>query len=82
MSQIPIKRSYNIQMPQTVILNLDSTLLEVYDQLEGMTFNYHYQSNGYHLFVCYDGITSNLLKIPRNGTSYSCTDVTDFCCLF
>ena len=73
------KRVYSIQMPQAVILDLDSTLLDAYGKQEGRAFNFHYQSNGYHTLVCYDGMTGDLIKIQlRDGTQYSCTGVVDF----
>ena len=66
-------------MPQAVILDLDSTLLDAYGKQEGRAFNFHYQSNGYHPLVCYDGMTGDLVKIQlRDGTEYSCTGVVDF----
>ena len=78
-SQILRKRIYNIQMPQAVILDLDSTLLVAYGKQEGRAFNFHYQGNGYHPLVCYDGITGDLIKIQLcDGAAYSCTGVTDF----
>ena len=78
-SQILRKRIYNIQMPQAVILDLDSTLLVAYGKQEGRAFNFHYRSNGYHPLVCYDGITGDLIKIQLcDGATYSCTGVTDF----
>ena len=78
-SRILRKRIYSIQMPQAVILNLDSTLLAAYGKQEGRAFNFHYQSNGYHPLVCYDGITGDLIKIQLcDGAAYSCTGVTDF----
>ena len=78
-SQILRKRIYNIQMPQAVILDLDSTLLAAYGKQEGRAFNFHYRSNGYHPLVCYDGITGDLIKIQLcDGAAYSCTGVTDF----
>ena len=73
------KRVYSIQMPQAVILDLDSTLLDAYGKQEGRAFNFHYQSNGYHPLVCYDGMTGDLVKIQlRDGTEYSSTGVVDF----
>ena len=73
------KRVYSIQMPQAVILDLDSTLLDAYGRQEGRAFNFHYQSNGYHPLVCYDGMTGDLIKIQlRDGTQYSCTGAVDF----
>ena len=78
-SQILRTRIYNIQMPQAVILDLDSTLLAAYGKQEGRAFNFHYRSNGYHPLVCYDGITGDLIKIQLcDGAAYSCTGVTDF----
>ena len=73
------KKIYSIQMPQAVILDLDSTLLDAYGRQEGRAFNFHYQSNGYHPLVCYDGMTGDLIKIQlRDGTEYSCTGVASF----
>ena len=75
------RKIYSIQMPQAVILDLDSTLLDAYGRQEGraFNFNFHYQSNGYHPLVCYDGMTGDLIKIQlRDGTQYSCTGVVDF----
>ena len=46
-SQILRKRIYSIQIPQAMILDLDSTLLATYGKQEGRAFNFHYQSNGY-----------------------------------
>ena len=40
------KKIYSIQMPQAVILDLDSTLLDAYGKQEGRSFNFHHQSNG------------------------------------
>ena len=69
---------YSIQMPQAVILDLDSTLLDAYGKQEDRAFNFHYQSNDYHPLVCYDGVTGDLIKIQlRDGTQYSCTGVVD-----
>ena len=73
------RKIYSIQMPQAVILDLDSTLLDAYGRQEGRAFNFHYQSNGYHPLVCYDGMTGDLIKIQLcDGTQYSCTGVVDF----
>ena len=73
------KRVYRIQMPQAVILDLDSTLLDAYGKQEGRAFHFHYQSNGYHPLVCYNGMTGDLVKIQlRDETEYSSTGVVDF----
>ena len=79
MNRILRKKVYSIQMPEAIILDLDSTLLNAYGKQEGRAFNFHYQSNGYHPLVCYDGITGDLIKIQlRDGTQYSSTGVVGF----
>lgn len=78
-NQIPRKKVYGIQMPEAIILDLYSILLNSYGKQEGRVFNFHYQSNGYHPLVCYDGITGDLIKIQlRYGTQYSSILVVDF----
>ena len=78
-NQILRKKVYSIQMPEAIILDLDSTLLNAYGKQEGRAFNFHYQSNGYHPLVCYDGLTGDLIKIQlRDETQYSSTGVVDF----
>lgn len=70
---------YAIKRPERVLLDLDSTLLPAYGRQEGVSYNYHYSSNGYHPLVCYDGLTGDLLKIKlRNGNAYTSADVIDF----
>ena len=67
-------------MLQVVILDLDSTLLAAYGKQEGREFNFHYQRNGYHPLVCYDGITGDLIKIQLRVWSglFLVPGVTDF----
>ena len=78
-NQILRKKVYSIQMPEAIILDLDSTLLNAYGKQEGRAFNFYYQGNGYHPLVCYDGITGDLIKIQlRDGTQYSSTGVVEF----
>jgi len=78
-NQILRKKVYSVQMPEAIILDLDSTLLNTYGKQEGRAFNFHYQSNGYHPLVCYDGLTGDLIKIQlRDGIQYSSTGVVDF----
>ena len=61
------KKIYSIQMSPAVILDLDFTLLDAYGRQEGRAFNFHYQSNGYHPLVCYDGMTGDLIKIVHSA---------------
>jgi hypothetical protein len=70
---------YQIEMPEQVLLDLDSTLLNTYGKQEGEGFNYHYSAHGYHPLLCYDGLTGDLLKAElRDGTTYSSNGVAHF----
>ena len=73
------KKVYAIQMPQFVLFDIDTTLLPTYGKQEGEDFNYHYQAHGYHPFLCYDGLTGDLLCARlRDGTDYCSKDSAAF----
>ena len=70
---------YGIEAPKHVILDIDSTLCGTSGKQEGACFNFHYQDNGYHPLLCYDGLTGDLLKAElRKGSAYSCTGIVEF----
>lgn len=70
---------YGIEPPKYVVLDIDSTLCGTSGAQEGACFNFHYQDNGYHPLLCYDGLTGDLLKAElRKGSAYSCTGVVEF----
>ena len=62
--------AYSVKCPETIILDLDSTLLATYGRQEGEAFNFHYQKNGYHPLVCYDGKTGELIDIKLREDLY------------
>lgn len=73
------KRVYSISRPESVILDIDSTLLNTYGDQEGKAFNYHYKAEGYHPLVCFDGLTGDLLRVLlRNGSDYCCNGAAAF----
>lgn len=73
------ERVYLIEEPEHIILDLDSTNLETYGKQENSNFNYHYQANGYHPLLMFDGMTGDLLKSElRTGSCYTSTNVSDF----
>ena len=79
MLRTTLSRAYSVKMPEHVLFDLDSTLFETYGKQEGGAFNFHYQANGYHPLLCFDGITGDLLKIElRPGTQYCCNGAADF----
>ena len=73
------KRAYSCKMPEMVLMDLDSTLLETFGKQEGEGFNFHYRAHGYHPLVCYDSLTGDLLRIQlRKGTDYSSNGAKEF----
>ena len=72
-------RAYSVEMPEHVLFDLDSTLFATFGKQEGGAFNFHYQENGYHPLLCFDGMTGDLLKIElRPGTQYCCNGAAEF----
>lgn len=73
------ERAYSNKMPEHVLFDLDTTLFSTFGKQEGGAFNYHYQANGYHPLLCFDGMTGDLLKIGlRPGTRYCCNGAAEF----
>jgi len=73
------ERAYSVKMPEHVLFDLDTTLFSTFGKQEGGAFNFHYQANGYHPLLCFDGMTGDLLKIElRPGTQYCCNGAAEF----
>ena len=65
------KAVYAIDRPEFMVFDLDTTLLNTYGNQEDAEFNFHYQSIGYHPFLCFNGINGDLLKAElRKGAEY------------
>ena len=60
-NRVILERSYSIRKPEHILLDIDTTLLDGYGKQEGVCFNYHYQSTGYHPFICFDSMTGDLI---------------------
>lgn len=74
------KKVYDLTgLPNVILFELDTTLLGTYGKQEGSAWNAHYQADGYHPHLCYDGITGDLIRAElRNGTDYCSKDITNF----
>ena len=73
------RMTYSIEMPEMVLFDVDTSLLETYGKQEGMGYNYHYGAHGYHPQFCYDGLTGDLLKAElRKGTDHCSKGITQF----
>ena len=78
-NRVILKRAYSIQKPEHILLDIDTTLLNGYGNQEGVCFNYHYQTNGYHPFICFDSMTGDLIGTQlRGGSDYCCKNICDF----
>lgn len=73
------RKVYAIQSPEQILFDIDTTLLTTFGHQEGEAFNYHYKAHGYHPFVCYDGLTGDLLKLMlREGSKYCSNGIAAF----
>ena len=45
---------YSIQKPESMLFDIDSTLLNTYGNQEGEGFNYHYHAHGYHPLLAHN----------------------------
>ncbi len=60
-------------------IDLDSTHSDTFGNQEGTNYNAHYQTNGYHPLVAFDGLTGDFLKAElRSGNVYTSNGVRDF----
>jgi hypothetical protein len=74
-----LKRSYEINEPAKVILDIDSTGIKTFGKQEDQAFNGHYKEVGFHPLMLFDGITGDLIKSElRPGNVYTSNGVCDF----
>lgn len=70
---------YSVKKPESMLFDIDSTLLNTCRKHEGEDFNYHYQAHGCHSLLCYDSLTGGMLKAElRDGTMYCGRDAGVF----
>jgi hypothetical protein len=67
-----LDRIYEIEPPEKIIFDLDSTNCETYGKQYGSDYNYHYKANGYHPLLMFDGVTGDFIKAElRAGNVYT-----------
>ncbi len=70
---------YSIKMPEFMLFDIDTTLLDAYGDQEGAAFNHHYQAKGYHPLFVFDGLTGDLMKAElRDGAQYCSKEADAF----
>lgn len=69
----------SIRKTKQIVLDIDSTLFELYGKQEKGEYNYHYNAKGYHPLMLYNGLNGDLIKVAlRSGSVYTSTDIKDF----
>lgn len=64
---------------QDMVIDLDSTHSDTYGNQESADFNNHYQTNGYHPLVAFDGLTGMFLGAElRPGNVYTSKNAETF----
>lgn len=70
---------YQIETPEHFIFDVDSTHFQTYGNQYGNSFNAHYQAQGFHPLMVFDGMTGDCLKVElRAGNVYTSRNVVSF----
>lgn len=56
------RKTYTLEKPKEVILDMDTTYDVASEALHGANFNTHYQKTGFSPLVCFDGKTGDMIK--------------------
>lgn len=74
-----IERFHTLEVPENMVLDLDSTNAATYGRQQGSAYNTHYGENGYHPMLMFDGLTGDCLKAElRGGSVYTSRQVVRF----
>lgn len=74
-----LDESYQLESPEYVVLDIDSTYIETYGNQENKAFSYHYKNNGFHPQMVFNGLTGDLIKGDlRSGNVYTSTGISEF----
>lgn len=78
-NQILLDKVRSARNTTEMIFDLDSTHSDTFGNQENSNYNAHYQTNGYHPLVAFEGLTGDLLKAElRSGNVYTSNGVGDF----
>lgn len=78
-NQVLIDKVRTTRNTTELIFDLDSTHSDTFGYQENTNYNAHYQTNGYHPLVAFDGLTGDFLKAElRSGNVYTSNGVGDF----
>lgn len=79
LNQVLIDQARLVRNDTDMIIDLDSTHSDTFGVQEQTDYNAHYQTNGYHPLVAFDGLNGDFLKAKlRSGNQYTSKGVKDF----
>ena len=79
MNQNLLDTYYAIDIPEHFIFDVDSTHFQTYGNQYGNGFNAHYQAQGFHPLMVFDGMPGDCLKVElRAGNVYTSRNVVSF----
>ncbi|MFV8240744.1 IS1380 family transposase [Aerococcus viridans] len=79
LNQVLIDQARLVRNDTNMIIDLDSTHSDTFGNQEQTDYNAHYQTNGYHPLVAFDGLTGDFLKAKlRSGNQYTSKGVKEF----
>lgn len=79
LNQALIDKARLVRNTNELIFDLDSTHSDTFGNQEQTDYNAHYQTNGYHPLVVFDGLTGDFLKAAlRSGNQYTSKGVKEF----
>ena len=79
LNQVLIDQARLVRNDTNMIIDLDSTHSDTFGNQEQADYNAHYQTNGYHPLVAFDGLTGDFLKAKlRSGNQYTSKGVKEF----
>ncbi len=58
-----LSQFYQVEAPNHFIFDVDSTHFQTYGHQYGNAFNAHYQAQGFHPLMVFDGMTGDCLKV-------------------
>ncbi|OOM79916.1 transposase [Clostridium sp. BL-8] len=68
-----------MDIPNQIILDIDSSKFETYGKQYDSAYNSHYSAMGYHPLLVLDGLTGDLLKAElRSGNVYTSRKTVTF----
>ncbi|MCJ7840921.1 transposase [Lederbergia sp. NSJ-179] len=74
-----IDRFHELDVPEILVLDIDSTNFPTYGDQYGSSFNFHYGENGYHPILMFEGETGDCLKAAlRRGSVYTSRQIHVF----